>query len=104
MRFIRSMEKRFVALLANNRPKVPDIENKVATPPPQANVNTQEVRMLEVLQALSVRLRSILNNDEGATMVEYSLILALITVLSITLIGSIGKSVSTAFSNVNTKF
>ena len=60
--------------------------------------------MLNALLARIEQIRRIFRSDDGATMVEYSLILALITVLSITLIGSIGKQVSSSFSNVNTKF
>lgn len=60
--------------------------------------------MFETLQTLAAKIRADLDNCDGATMVEYSLILALITVVSITLIGSIGKSASTAFSTVNAKF
>lgn len=60
--------------------------------------------MLNSIQALVAKIQSNVRNDEGATMVEYSLILALITVLSITLIGSIGQKTSTAFSSVNANF
>jgi len=40
-------------------------------------------------------------NRKGVTMVEYGILAALITVLSIAFISSIGKKVQTAFKNVD---
>jgi pilus assembly protein Flp/PilA len=42
-----------------------------------------------------------LRNDDGATMVEYGIMVALIAAVCITLIYTLGGKVSTAFSSVN---
>ena len=42
-----------------------------------------------------------LRNDDGATMVEYGIMVALIAAVCIVLISTLGKNVSTAFSSVN---
>jgi len=44
---------------------------------------------------------AIARNDEGATMVEYGIMVALIAAVCIVLISTLGKNVSTAFSSVN---
>jgi Flp pilus assembly pilin Flp len=41
-------------------------------------------------------------NDDGATLVEYSLVVALIAGVAIIIIGKLGGSVSSLFSNVKT--
>lgn len=46
-------------------------------------------------------LLALLNDDEGATMVEYGIMVALIAAVCIVLISTLGKNVSTAFSSVN---
>ncbi len=46
--------------------------------------------------------RSMLRNDDGATLVEYSLVVALIAGVAIIIIGKLGGSVSSLFSNVKT--
>lgn len=45
--------------------------------------------------------RSLLRNEDGATMVEYGIMLALIAAICITLIVTLGHNVSNAFSTVN---
>jgi Flp pilus assembly pilin Flp len=42
---------------------------------------------------------SILNDEEGASLVEYALIVALISVVAITALKSIGTNASTQLSN-----
>lgn len=42
-----------------------------------------------------------LRNDDGATMVEYGIMVALIAAVCITLIYTLGGKVSTAFESVN---
>lgn len=42
-----------------------------------------------------------LRNDDGATMVEYGVMVALIAAVCIVLVSTLGKSVSNAFSSVN---
>lgn len=44
---------------------------------------------------------NVLRDDEGATMVEYGIMVALIAAVCIVIVGTLGKSVSNAFSNVN---
>ncbi len=46
-------------------------------------------------------LTAMLRNDEGATMVEYGIMVALIAAVCIVLISTLGKNVSSAFSSVN---
>ena len=46
-------------------------------------------------------LKNILRNDEGATMVEYGIMVALIAAVCITVITTLGQNVSNAFSTVN---
>jgi pilus assembly protein Flp/PilA len=45
--------------------------------------------------------RNILRDDEGATMVEYGIMVALIAAICIAVVGVLGKNVSNAFSTVN---
>lgn len=44
----------------------------------------------------------LLRDDEGATMVEYGIMVALIAAVSIGIIATLGQTVSGAFNNVNT--
>lgn len=44
---------------------------------------------------------AMLRDDEGATMVEYGIMIALVAAVCIVLIGTLGKSVSTQFASVN---
>ena len=46
-------------------------------------------------------LLAMLRNDEGATMVEYGIMVALIAAVCIVLVTTLGKNVSNAFSSVN---
>jgi pilus assembly protein Flp/PilA len=47
--------------------------------------------------------RNILNDQEGATAIEYGLIAALIAVAAITAMGALGNSLSNTFSLVSTR-
>jgi len=47
--------------------------------------------------------KSLLTDDDGATLMEYGMLTLLITVLSIVAVKSIGQKVSTGFSTVNTE-
>jgi len=44
---------------------------------------------------------NVLRDDEGATMVEYGIMVALIAAVCIAIVGTLGKSVNQAFANVN---
>jgi len=46
--------------------------------------------------------RSMLQNDDGATLVEYSLVVALIAGVAIVIIGKLGASINTLFGTVKT--
>jgi len=46
-------------------------------------------------------LLAMLRDDEGATMVEYGIMIALVAAVCIVLIGTLGKSVSTQFASVD---
>lgn len=46
-------------------------------------------------------IKNVLRNDEGATMVEYGIMVALIAAVCIAVVTTLGKNVSNAFSNVN---
>lgn len=45
---------------------------------------------------------TVLHDDQGATMVEYGIMVALIAAICITVITTLGQNVSNAFSTVNT--
>ena len=45
---------------------------------------------------------ALIKNEEGATMVEYGIMVALIAAVCIVLISTLGGKVSTAFNSVNT--
>lgn len=46
-------------------------------------------------------LSALLRDDEGATMVEYGIMVALIAAVCILVVSAIGTKVSTAFQSVN---
>jgi pilus assembly protein Flp/PilA len=60
---------------------------------------------VDTLRSLSVRvvlaLRSLRRREEGQAMVEYALILFLVSVVSITILTTLGHSVSSIYSRVN---
>jgi pilus assembly protein Flp/PilA len=45
-------------------------------------------------------LKSLARNDDGATMVEYGLLIALIALVALTAVQTLGKSVSSLFNTV----
>ena len=47
-------------------------------------------------------LSNVIRDDEGATMVEYGIMVALIAAICIVVVTTLGQSVSNAFSTVNT--
>ncbi|HEY5339802.1 MAG TPA: Flp family type IVb pilin [Candidatus Aquilonibacter sp.] len=48
-------------------------------------------------------LTNVLTNEDGATLVEYGLLVALIAAISIAMVGTLGKQVLAAFSAVSAK-
>ena len=53
------------------------------------------------MQLLSAAIRSLVKNEEGATMVEYGLMLALIAIICIIAVAVVGQNASTIFSNIS---
>ena len=48
-------------------------------------------------------LTKLLNNEDGATAIEYGLIAALIAVAAVTVLGTVGSNLTSTFSTVATK-
>jgi pilus assembly protein Flp/PilA len=44
---------------------------------------------------------ALMRDDDGATMVEYAIMVALIAAVSIIIVGTLGQNVSKTFNNVN---
>jgi len=53
---------------------------------------------------MTTTLKNILRDDDGATMVEYAIMVSLIAAICITVVTTLGQKVSNAFSTVNTSF
>jgi pilus assembly protein Flp/PilA len=53
------------------------------------------------MKTFATRVRQFLASEDGPTAVEYAVMLALILVACITIVGSLGTSASSTFSNVN---
>ena len=52
------------------------------------------------MQTIINQAKRFLREEDGATMVEYALMLALIAVVCITAVGTIGTSANTMFGNI----
>jgi len=50
------------------------------------------------MQLLSAMIRSVVKNEEGATMVEYGLMLALIAIICLVAVTAVGTKASSIFS------
>lgn len=57
--------------------------------------------MTNFLLLLKAKLIEFANREEGATMVEYAIMLALIAIVSIVIITGLGQEVSTTFSIIS---
>lgn len=49
-----------------------------------------------------ITLQNMLNDEKGATMVEYALMVALIAVVALTAVTSLGQNVTTEFAKIAT--
>ncbi len=49
-------------------------------------------------------LRKIMASDEGATMVEYAIMVSLIAAICVTVVSTLGKTVSNQFSTMDASF
>jgi pilus assembly protein Flp/PilA len=58
--------------------------------------------MNKFLDKIQTKISSSFKKEKGATMIEYAIMVALIAIVSIAIIGSLGKTVSTTFATVNT--
>lgn len=58
------------------------------------NTHAKDIRMISTV-------KNVFRNDEGATMVEYGIMVALIAAVCIAVVSTLGQSVNNAFSNVN---
>jgi pilus assembly protein Flp/PilA len=56
-----------------------------------------------LMNSLALKLRRFLVSEDGPTAVEYAVMLALIIIVCLTAIGSIGTSANTTFENVAAK-
>lgn len=55
------------------------------------------------MNALMNRMKAFLVNDDGPTATEYAVMLALIIVICLVAIGTLGRTVNGIFGNVNTQ-
>jgi pilus assembly protein Flp/PilA len=56
--------------------------------------------MIQLISLIQSRLAAARDEDRGATMVEYGILIALISVVSIALIATIGTEIQDAFQSV----
>lgn len=49
-------------------------------------------------------IRNVLANDDGATMVEYAIMVSLIAAICVTVVTTLGQNVSNEFSTMNSSF
>jgi len=74
----------------------------MASHAPAAAVNAGVLTTLTKEIPMLKNLKKLWKDEQGATAVEYGLIVAAIAGVIVTVVGTLGKSVSTKFSNVNT--
>ena len=58
--------------------------------------------MKSIFNRLHAKFLSLQNNEEGQDLVEYALLVALIALVCISGMGSVGTALSTAFTNIHT--
>jgi pilus assembly protein Flp/PilA len=72
-----------------------------SSPKPCSHKEEQQMRyLIPAYVKVHTTTKSLLNNEEGATMVEYALMVALIAAVAITAVTSIGTNVSSLFTTV----
>lgn len=57
--------------------------------------------MNNLFLAMYVKLNNLMKQEEGQDLIEYALVAALIAVVSITMMKSVGSAVNTVFSNIS---
>jgi pilus assembly protein Flp/PilA len=56
------------------------------------------------MQSLIKGVRNFVRNEEGAALVEYGLLIALIAVICVIVVATLGNTVSSKFSAINANF
>lgn len=56
------------------------------------------------MKSLTRGVRKFIANDEGAALVEYGLLIALIAVICVIVVATLGNTVSAKFSEINANF
>lgn len=59
--------------------------------------------MKDQLLTLSIKLRTLLSDEEGQDLIEYALVVALIAFGAVTAMGTLSSDISSAFTNIGTK-
>jgi pilus assembly protein Flp/PilA len=59
--------------------------------------------MKDQLWKMSIKIQSILNNEEGQDLIEYALVVALIAFAATAGMSSVAGNINTAFTNIGTK-
>jgi pilus assembly protein Flp/PilA len=55
------------------------------------------------MKRLAIAARNFINNEDGAALIEYGMLVLLIAVLCIVAVQSIGKKISAGFTSVDSK-
>ncbi|MDX6480030.1 MAG: Flp/Fap pilin component [Gaiellaceae bacterium] len=65
----------------------------------------EEMHLMETVKLFPIRMylaaKALRDREEGQAMVEYALILAMVSVAAITILGTLGGNVSKIFSSIN---
>jgi pilus assembly protein Flp/PilA len=59
--------------------------------------------MKEIMWKLSIKIRTILNNEEGQDLIEYALVVALIAFAATAGMGTVATNINAAFASIGTK-
>ncbi|MGB0063652.1 MAG: Flp family type IVb pilin [Terracidiphilus sp.] len=61
----------------------------------------EDTNMNNLFLAMYVKLNNLMKQEEGQDLIEYALVAALIAVVSIAMMKSVGSAVNTVFSNIS---
>ena len=64
----------------------------------------EEFKMKDTLLMLSIRLRALLNKEEGQDLIEYALVAALIAFGAVTAMRLLSNDINNAYSYIDSKF
>ena len=59
--------------------------------------------MKETMLKLSVKLQTLMMNEEGQDLIEYALVVSLIAFAAVTAMGTLANDINTAFQNIGTR-